>query len=77
MPNPSIEPNIFPGNWTVKTQRLLRTYEQAFVQDWSPVVLSWNSLDPSGLELEERVAQAWYRPPCHSGNKPGRGSSRC
>ena len=54
------EPNIFPGNWTVKTQALLRTYEQSFVQDWNPVTLSWDSLDPSGLDVKERVAQAYW-----------------
>ena len=54
------EPNIFPGNWTVKTQQLLRTYEQSFVQDWSPVTLAWDSLDPTGLDLKERVAQAYW-----------------
>jgi len=60
MPNSPVEPNIFPGNWTVKTQQLLRTYEQAFVQDWNPVTLSWGSLDPSGLDVKERVAQAYW-----------------
>ncbi len=60
MPKSSTEPNIFPGNWTVKTQQLLRTYEQAFVQDWNPVTLAWDSLDPSGLDLKERVAQAYW-----------------
>jgi rubrerythrin len=55
-----IEPNIFPGNWTVKTQQLLRVYEQAFVQDWNPVTLSWDSLDPTGLDVKERVAQAYW-----------------
>lgn len=54
------QPNIFPGNWTVKTQQLLRTYEQAFVQDWNPVALPWDSLDPTGLDLKERVAQAYW-----------------
>ena len=56
----SIEPNIFPGNWTIKTQQLLRTYEQSFVQDWNPVTLAWDTLDPSGLDLRERVAQAYW-----------------
>ena len=54
------EPNIFPGNWTVKTQQLLRTYEQSFVQDWNPVTLSWDTLDPTGLDANERVAQAYW-----------------
>ena len=56
----SVEPNIFPGNWTVNTQQLLRTYEQSFVQDWNPVTLAWDTLDPSGLDLRERVAQAYW-----------------
>jgi hypothetical protein len=54
------EPNIFPGNWTVRTQQLLRTYEQSFVQQWNPVSLPWNTLDPTGLDLKERVAQAYW-----------------
>jgi len=60
MSTSSGEPNIFPGNWTVKTQQLLRTYEQSFVQDWNPVTLAWDSLDPSGLDSKERVAQAYW-----------------
>ena len=60
MPTPSSEQNIFPGIWTVKTQQLLRTYEQSFVQDWNPVTLAWDSLDPSGLDTKERVAQAYW-----------------
>jgi rubrerythrin len=60
MENQPDQPNIFPGNWTVKTQQLLRTYEQTFVQDWNPVTLSWDSLDPAGLDLKERVAQAYW-----------------
>jgi len=54
------EPNIFPGNWTVQTQQLLRTYEQAFVQHWNPANLAWDTLDPTGLDLKERVAQAYW-----------------
>lgn len=54
------EPNIFPGNWTVRTQQLLRTYEQAFAQNWNPVSLAWDTLEPTGLDLKERVAQAYW-----------------
>jgi hypothetical protein len=54
------EPNIFPGNWTIKTQQLLRTYEQSFVQQWNPLTLPWDTLDPTGLDLKERVAQAYW-----------------
>lgn len=60
MASSSVEPNIFPGNWTIKTQQLLRTYEQSFVQDWNPVSLAWDTLDPTGLDLKERVAQAYW-----------------
>ncbi len=44
----------------MKTQQLLRTYEQSFVQDWNPVDLSWDTLDPTGLDLKERLAQAYW-----------------
>ena len=39
---------------------MLRTYEQSFVQNWNPVSLTWDSLDPTGLDLKERVAQAYW-----------------
>ena len=60
MATSATEPNIFPGNWTIKTQQLLRTYEQSFSQDWNPVTLAWETLDPKGLDLKERVAQSYW-----------------
>jgi hypothetical protein len=34
--------NVFPGNWDVVSETLLRTYELWFPQNWSPVELPWD-----------------------------------
>src|SRR2546422_3786314 len=38
-------PNLFPGNWDVDTEMLLKTYELWFPQNWSPVDLPWDEVD--------------------------------
>ena len=30
------------------------------MQDWNPVTLAWDTLDPTGLDLKERIAQAYW-----------------
>jgi len=53
-------PNIFPGNWDVVTEVLIKTYELWFPQTWSPVDLPWEELDPKNFSREECVAQAYW-----------------
>jgi rubrerythrin len=53
-------PNIFPGNWDVETPTLLKAYELWFPQNWSPVDLNWDELDPKNFSREEGLAQAYW-----------------
>jgi len=54
------ETNLFPGNWNVETEQLLKTYELWFPQNWSPVDLPWDDIDPGNFSREEGVAQAYW-----------------
>ncbi len=57
---PSKSLNIFPGNWTVKTQQMLKAYELSFAQNWNPAQFSWDELDPKNFDPKPRVAQAYW-----------------
>jgi rubrerythrin len=54
------EPNVFPGNWDVVSETLLRTYELWFPQNWSPVDLPWEECDAKNFSRDEAVAQAYW-----------------
>ena len=54
------EPNVFPGNWDVVSETLLRTYELWFPQNWSPVDLPWAECDAGNFSRDEAVAQAYW-----------------
>lgn len=54
------KPNIFPGNWDVITETLLRTYELWFPQNWSPADLPWEECDSRNFSREECVAQSYW-----------------
>ncbi|MDV3244879.1 MAG: hypothetical protein LYZ66_06900 [Nitrososphaerales archaeon] len=54
------EPNVFPGNWDVVSETLLKTYELWFPQNWSPVDLPWEACDAKNFSREEAVAQAYW-----------------
>jgi rubrerythrin len=54
------EPNVFPGNWDVVSETLLRTYELWFPQNWSPVDLTWEECDASNFTRDQAVAQAYW-----------------
>ncbi|MDA4121006.1 MAG: hypothetical protein OK404_01195, partial [Thaumarchaeota archaeon] len=54
------EANVFPGNWDVVSETLLRTYELWFPQNWSPVDLPWEECDAKNFSSEEAVAQAYW-----------------
>lgn len=53
-------PNLFPGNWDVDTELLLRTYELWFPQNWSPLDLPWDDVDAQNFSREAGVAQAYW-----------------
>jgi hypothetical protein len=54
------EPNVFPGNWDVVSETLLKTYELWFSQNWSPVDLPWEACDSKNFSPDEAVAQAYW-----------------
>ncbi len=54
------DPNVFPGNWTVRTQQLLKTYELAFTQNWNPSEFKWDELEGKNFDREHAVAQAYW-----------------
>lgn len=54
------EANVFPGNWDVVSETLLKTYELWFPQNWSPVDLPWDECDAKNFSRDEAVAQAYW-----------------
>ncbi len=54
------EANVFPGNWDVDSETLLKTYELWFPQNWSPVDLPWSECDASNFSRDEAVGQAYW-----------------
>lgn len=52
--------NVFPGNWDVVSETLLKTYELWFQQNWSPVDLPWEECDARNFSGDEGVAQAYW-----------------
>ena len=54
------EPNVFPGNWDVVSETLLRAYELWFPQNWNPIDLPWEECDAGNFSADEAVAQAYW-----------------
>lgn len=54
------EQNIFPGNWDIITEKLLKTYELWFPQNWSPADLTWDECNPENFTPEQRIAQSYW-----------------
>jgi len=52
--------NVFPGNWDVVSETLLKTYELWFPQNWSTVDLPWEECDARNFSGDEGVAQAYW-----------------
>ena len=57
---PQPELNIFPGNWTIKTQQMLKAFELSFAQNWNPVMFPWDQLDGKNFDPKPRIAQAYW-----------------
>ncbi|HUI86911.1 MAG TPA: hypothetical protein VLY21_07125 [Nitrososphaerales archaeon] len=53
-------PNVFPGNWDVVSETLLKTYELWFPQNWNPLELPWEECDAKNFSRDEAVAQAYW-----------------
>ncbi|MGH2586292.1 MAG: hypothetical protein ACRDJE_15370 [Dehalococcoidia bacterium] len=61
-PAPAVpQPNIYPLEWRVETQRLAEIYERSKIQVWNPADLPWDLLDPEEFTPEQRLGiMYWY-----------------
>lgn len=59
-PPPFPEDNIFPIEWHTKTPKLMKLYDAARRQTWTPAELPWDTLDPEALTLDQRYAIAYW-----------------
>ncbi len=57
---PPVDLNIFPGNWTIRTEQMFRAFDLSFAQNWNPSTFPWDQLDPKNFDLKDRVAQAYW-----------------
>src|SRR5438093_10961994 len=57
---PSTSLNIFPGNWTIKTEQMLKAFELSFAQNWNPSLFPWEQLDGKSCDPKPRIAQAYW-----------------
>ncbi|HWA67955.1 MAG TPA: hypothetical protein VG899_16445 [Mycobacteriales bacterium] len=60
-PAPPIpQPNIYPMEWRVDTDKLAAIYEKSKVALWNPSDLPWDSLDPEAYTAEQRLAFMYW-----------------
>lgn len=54
------QPNIYPIEWQVDTQKLKDIYERAKTQVWNPSEFPWDSLVPDFWSPEERIGIMYW-----------------
>ncbi|MCP4327132.1 MAG: hypothetical protein GY791_01675 [Alphaproteobacteria bacterium] len=59
-PPPFPDDNIFPIEWHVETPKLMKVYESARRQTWTPPELPWDTLNPDDFTLDQRYAIAYW-----------------
>ena len=60
-PAPEIpQPNIYPMEWRVETQKLVEIYEKSKVMLWNPSDLPWDDLKPEDFSREERLGIMYW-----------------
>ena len=60
-PAPEIpQPNIYPMEWRVETQKLAAIYEKAKLHGWNPTDLPWDGLDPEDFTPEQRLGIMYW-----------------
>jgi rubrerythrin len=60
-PAPAVpQPNIYPMEWRVETQKLADIYEKSKVMLWNPADLPWDELDPEEYTREQRLAMMYW-----------------
>src|SRR5204863_6467360 len=60
-PAPAVpQPNIYPMEWHVETEKLADIYEKSKRMLWNPADLPWDALDPSAYSREERLGIMYW-----------------
>ena len=60
-PAPEIpQPNIYPMEWRVETQKLAEIYEKSKRVVWNPSDLPWDDLDPDDFTPEQRIGMMYW-----------------
>ena len=54
------QPNIFPMEWRVDSQKLNEIYERSKLQCWNPSDLPWDDLDPNEFTPEQRIGMMYW-----------------
>ncbi len=62
VPAPAVpQPNIYPMEWRVETQKLVEIYERSKRQVYNPSDFPWDELRPEDFTPEERIGiMYWY-----------------
>jgi len=60
-PAPEVpQPNIYPMEWRVETQKLAAIYQKSKVMAWNPADLPWDSLRPEEFTTEQRLGIMYW-----------------
>jgi hypothetical protein len=60
-PAPEIpQPNIYPMEWRVETQKLAAIYEKSKRTLWNPADLPWDELNPADFTREQRLGIMYW-----------------
>jgi hypothetical protein len=60
-PAPRIpQPNIYPMEWRVETEKLAAIYEKSKRVVWNPADLPWDALDPADFTVEQRLGIMYW-----------------
>ena len=60
-PAPEIpQPNIYPMEWRVETQKLAAIYEKSKRTLWNPADLPWDELNPEDFTREQRLGIMYW-----------------
>jgi rubrerythrin len=60
-PAPDVpQPNIYPMEWRVESEKLARIYEKSKAMLWNPSDLPWADFDPEEFTSDQRLAMAYW-----------------